>query len=170
MIHFINKWVKDKAWTAVSTNSCWGDSTINVGDTQTEKERVAPGLSTSTTETHSSGTSGKTPGFFWVMAGHHGNTLYTTGSTNTNTQLVGGVSCHGCAHVSPPQHTARTNHTVHQIGWPVGGYWGAAACTSGLEIPHRPRLLTHPRRNAPKMDLCLCFLSFAFWAGHSGPF
>lgn len=65
MIYSINKWVKDKAQTAVSTNSCWGgDWTINVNDTQTERERVAPGLSTSTTETHSSGTSGKTPGFF----------------------------------------------------------------------------------------------------------
>lgn len=65
MIYSINKWVKDKAKTAVSTNSCWGgDWTINVNDTQTERERVAPGLSTSTTETHSSGTSGKTPGFF----------------------------------------------------------------------------------------------------------
>lgn len=64
LINFINRWVKDKSHTAVNANSFWGELTINVTDTQTERERVAPGVSTSTTETHSFETSSKTPGFF----------------------------------------------------------------------------------------------------------
>lgn len=59
------KWVINKAQTCCQHGSLqWGDSTINVSDTQAGRQRVALVLSTSTTETHSFGTSSKTPGLF----------------------------------------------------------------------------------------------------------
>lgn len=150
MIYSINKWVKDKAQTAVSTNSCWGgDWTINVNDTQTERERglprafqhpqqrrIPPGRAAKhRASSESPRVTTATPVHNWVYRQQH-----AAGWRRFLSRL-----------------RPRVTHQPHSSSYALTGrrvLGQQRACTSRLEIPRLSRLLTQSRRNAPKMEPC----------------